>query len=277
MPEQIQQYLPNLVNYGVKIVGVIVALVVALIVGAWLRGLTRRALERARVDITLAKFVANVARYGVITLAVIACLGVFGIETTSFAAVLGAAGLAIGLAFQGTLSNLAAGVMLLVFRPFKVGDVVSTGGVTGSVDEIELFTVRMKTADNRLIILPNSAVFAGTIENLTAFDTRRCDVSVGTDYGASLDETRTVLEQAVGKVDGILDDPGYQVYLGELGDSAILWHVRVWVRTPDYWGVREKLTHAVKTSLDEAGIGIPFPQRDVHLDSPVIDALRRSA
>lgn len=277
MTEELQQYVPTIVSYGTKIVGVIAALVGALIVGAWLRALMRRGLDRAGVDLTLSKFVANTVRYAVVTLAVIACLGVFGIETTSFAAVLGAAGLAIGLAFQGSLSNLAAGVMLLVFRPFKVGDVVNAAGVMGSVDEIELFTVRMKTPDNRLLIVPNSAVFGGTIENLTAFDQRRCDVSVGTDYGASLDETRSVLERAVGKVDGVLDDPGYQIYLVDLGDSAVLWQVRVWVRTPDYWGMREKVTHAIKMSLDAAGIGIPFPQQDVHFDAPVVDVLRRSA
>lgn len=277
MPEQIQTYMPTIISYGTKIVGVIVALVVALMIASWLKGLTLRALQRANVDLTLSKFVSNMVRYAVITLAVIACLGVFGIETTSFAAVIGAAGLAIGLAFQGSLSNLAAGVMLLVFRPFKVGDVVSAAGVTGSVDAIELFTVRMKTPDNRLIIIPNSAVFGGTIENLTAFDLRRCDVTVGTDYEASLDETRGVLNAAVGKVDGILSDPAHQIYLGELGDSAIVWHVRAWVNTKDYWGVREKLTHAIKTSLDAAGIGIPFPQQDVHLDAPVVEALRRGA
>ena len=277
MPEQVKQYMPMAIEYGAKILGVILALIVALIVAGWLRSLVRASLTRTRVDVTLTKFISNVVRYAVLTMAVIACLGVFGIETTSFAAVLGAAGLAIGLAFQGSLSNLAAGVMLLVFRPFKVGDVVSTAGVTGLVDEIELFTVRIKTADNRLIVVPNSTVFGGTIENLTSFDTRRCDVSVGTDYGASLDETRAVLERAVSKVEGVLSDPVHQIYLGELGDSSILWHVRVWVKTSDYWKIREKLTYAVKTCLDEAKISIPFPQRDVHLDAPVIEALRRGA
>ena len=262
-------------DYVTRIVGVVVALFIALFVAGWMRRLVLKATEKAKVDVTLGKFFANAARYAVLTLAVIACLGVFGIETTSFAAVIGAAGLAIGLAFQGSLSNLASGVMLLMFRPFKVGDVVNTAGQVGKVDEIELFTTRLITPDNRMIIIPNSAVFGGTIENITFFATRRVDVDVGTVYSADLDATRKVLEDAVAAVEH-LPEPAPQVYLDVLGDSAILWKVRVWTNTPDYWAVREKLTRAIKTKLDAAGIGIPFPQMDVHLDPPVVDAMKRT-
>ncbi|CAN0548223.1 unnamed protein product [Laminaria digitata] len=268
MPKLLTDNMPIVVEYGTRIVGVIVAIFIAFIIAGWARRVVLRGTSKANVDPTLGKFFGNAARYTVITLAMIACLGVFGIETTSFAAVIGAAGLAIGLAFQGSLSNLAAGVMLLLFRPFKVGDVVNAAGTTGKIDEIELFTTRMITPDNRLIIVPNSAIFGGTIENITYFDTRRVDVDVGTDYGADLDETRKILEQAIASVDH-LAEPAPQVFLDVLGDSSIAWKLRVWVNTPDFWAVREKLTYACKVSLDKAGIGIPFPQMDVHLDGSV--------
>ena len=268
--------LTMLTGYATRIFGVVVALFLAFIVAGWVRRIVLRATDKAKVDATLSKFFANAARYGVITMAVVACLGVFGIETTSFAAVLGAAGLAIGLAFQGSLSNLAAGVMLLMFRPFKVGDVVNAAGQVGKVEEIELFTTRMITPDNRLIIIPNSAVFGSTIENITYFDTRRVDVEVGTVYSADLDETRGVLESAVARVEH-LAEPAPQVFLDVLGDSAISWKVRVWSKTEDYWALREKLTRAIKIELDAAGVGIPFPQMDVHFDANVVDAVTKSA
>lgn len=264
-------------TYAVRVVGVLVLLFVANIVASWTRRLTARALARAKLDETLAKFFSNAARYVVLVVAVVAALGVFGIETTSFAAVLGAAGLAIGLAFQGSLSNLAAGVMLLAFRPFKVGDVINAGGATGKVDEIELFTTRLVTPDNRLIILPNSSVFGGKIENVTAFDTRRVNVDVGTDYGADLQKVREVLEKVANSVEGRIDEPASQVYLLSLGASSIDWTVRVWCKTEDFWGVQERLTNDVKKALDDAGIGIPFPQTDIHLDDNVVEALKKSA
>lgn len=276
MPQLSAEHLQLAIEYGTRIVGVIVALFIAFIVAGWARRIVLRGTEKAKVDMTLGKFFGNAARYAVITLSIIACLGIFGIETTSFAAVIGAAGLAIGLAFQGSLSNLAAGVMLLMFRPFKVGDVVNAAGQVGKVDEIELFTTRMITPDNRLIIVPNSAIFGGTIENISHFSTRRVDVDVGTDYGADLDETRKVLDQAIASVDH-LAEPAPQVYLDSLGDSCINWKLRVWVNAADYWAVREKLTYAAKVSLDKAGIGIPFPQMDVHFDSDAVRAMEKKS
>lgn len=262
------------VTYATRVVGVLVLLFVANIVASWTRRLVVRALDKAKFDATLTKFFSNLARYTVLILAVLAALGVFGIETTSFAAVIGAAGLAVGLAFQGTLSNFSAGVMLLAFRPFKVGDVVTAGGTTGKVDSIELFTTRFITPDNRLFIVPNSAVFGGTIENVSAFDTRRVNVEVGTDYGADLQKTREVLEKVAGSVEGRIDEPASQVYLLQLGGSSIDWTVRVWCKSDDFWAVKERLTRDVKDALDAAGIGIPFPQQDVHLDAGVIEALK---
>ncbi len=274
MPELKPEHTQLLLEYGTRVFGVIIALFVANIVAGWVRRSVIRACETATIDEALSKFLGNMARYTVLTVAIIACLGVFGIETTSFAAVIGAAGLAIGLALQGSLSNLASGVMLLLFRPFKLGDVVKTAGVTGKVDEIELFTTRLVTPDNRLIIVPNSAVFGGTIENISFFDTRRVDIEVGTDYGADLDETRKILEQAISNVE-ILSEPAHQVIMDTLGDSCIVWKLRVWVNSPDYWAVREKLTYACKVNLDKAGIGIPYPQMDVHFDDAAVRSLAK--
>ncbi|MEL7360874.1 MAG: mechanosensitive ion channel domain-containing protein [Bacteroidota bacterium] len=249
-----------------KVAGVIVFLLLALWIGGALKSYTIRRLTASEFDPALTKFFGGMVRISIIALALIACLGVFGIETTSFAAILAGAGLAIGLAFQGTLSNFSAGVMLLTFRPFTVGDVVNAAGVVGKVDEIGLFVTTMDTVDNRRIIVPNGSLFGATIENITYHATRRTDVAVGTDYSADLDATRTVLEGVFAKVDGILLEPAPQVYLDSLGDSSINWSVRAWCKAGDFWGVKEKLTRQVKMDLDAAGIGIPFPQMDVHLD-----------
>lgn len=198
--------------------------------------------------------------------AILGILGMFGVETTSFAAVIGAAGLAIGLAFQGTLGSFSSGVLLLTFRPFNVGDYVEVGGTAGTVEEIELFTTVLITVDNKKVIVPNSAVTGNTITNYTALDKRRVDVSVGTEYGADLDETRKVLEGVVAGIEQKLEEPDSMVYLAELGASSIDWQLRVWVKTADYWAVRQIIVRDTKKALDAAGIGIPFPQMDVHLD-----------
>ena len=253
-------------QYGVRVVGALLLLFAAWVLAGWVGSVVRRSLERANFDLTLTKFFSNVARYVVLILALLSCLGVFGVNVTSFAAVLAAAGFAIGLAFQNSLSNFSAGVMLLVFRPFKVGDVVNVAGHTGIINEIELFTTQMDTFDNRRIIIPNSQVFDSTIENISYHSTRRVDVSVGTEYSADLDKTREVLEGVANAVEAKLPEKDIQVALLELGDSAISWQVRVWVNAPDWWPTREMLTRNIKVALDEAGIGIPFPQMDVHLD-----------
>jgi len=263
-----EQIAPLITQYGVKVIGVLVFLFIAWIFAGWVRRLTLRAMEKAKIDLTLRRFISNTLRWVVLLLAGVACLGAFGIETTSFAALIAAIGFAIGMAFQGTLSNLAAGVMLLVFRPFKIGDVVSVAGVTGKVNEIELFTTTMDTADNRRIIIPNGAIFGSTIENFSHHSTRRVEVVVGTDYAADLDRVREVLINAASGLDDILADPAPGVVLSELGGSSVDWSVRVWVNAQDYWGVREALTRAVKMALDEANIGIPYPQMEVHMVSP---------
>ena len=255
-----------IVSYGTRLVGVIVLVVVAWIVAGWVQRLIVRRLETTKFDATLAKFFANMARWVILVLAILAALGMFGVETTSFAALLGGAGLAVGLAFQGSLSNFAAGVMLLVFRPFKVGNVVKIAGVIGKVDEIELFFTTLDTSDNRRFILPNSQVFGAVIENVTFHERRRVDVPVGVDYSADVDTTREVLEAAAARIPDILSDPAPKVVLASLGDSAVDWQVRVWCETANYYTVLEASIRETKLALDEAGIGIPFPQMDVHLD-----------
>jgi len=263
--EIFDELLPTLTEYGVKTIGVIVVFAVSWILANWSRRALRNVLRKAKLDETLAKFFSNVSRWIILLVAALACLGAFGIETTSFAAVLGAAGLAIGLAFQGSLANLASGVMLLVFRPFSVGDVVNIAGMLGKVDEIDLMGTTLDTFDNRRIIIPNAKIFGDIIENITHHKVRRADIDVGTDYGADLKATRAALEKACGDVPGQPEGRDPAVVLLSLGDNAISWSVRVWTKTEDYGPTRERVIEAVKTRLDEAGIGIPYPQLDVHL------------
>ena len=262
----------TLIFYGLAALKVILILFIGWIIAGWARRIVRKGMAKAGVDLTLAKFVSNMAKWAVLALVFITVLGIFGIETTSFAALIAAGGLAIGLAFQGTLGNMASGIMLLVFRPFSVGDVITCAGVTGKVDEIELFTTTLDTPDNRRLIIPNGSVFGSTIENITHHPRRRVDVAVGVDYGASTDETRTVLEQVaadISQMEGALTDPEPAVVLGDLGDSAVTWSCRVWADTAEFRNVKQALTREVKRQLDAANISIPFPQMDVHIDGAI--------
>lgn len=254
------------VPYALSLLGALLLLFVAWLLGGWVRRRVRGALGRTHIDVALAMFLGNLARWSILVMALLAALTIFGFEITAFAAVIGAAGLAIGLAFQGTLSNFASGMLLLALRPFTVGDVVSAGGVRGKVAEIQLFTTIFDTPDNRRLFVPNNQIFNDVIENDTFHDTRRVQVDVGASYDADVDETRAALQRAIDSVDGVLAEPASQIYLDTLGGSSVDWRVRVWVNTPDFWTVREALTRAVKMKLDEAGIGIPYPQMDIHVD-----------
>ena len=265
------------VQGGMRVALVLVILFLALTIAGWASAAVRASLGRMRFDPTLTKFFAKLARWGVLLLAALSCLGYFGVETTSFAAVLGAVGFAVGLALQGTLSNFAAGAMLLLFRPFKVGDVVNVAGLLGKVDEIELFTTTLDTFDNRRLILPNSSVFGSTIENVTHHPVRRVDVEVGAEYSADIDATRSALERAIGLTDGVLRDPEPAVVLLGLGASSVDWRVQAWAPTGDFLAVKQALIRSVKRSLDAAGIGIPFPQMDIHIQAPGEDEGARRA
>ena len=256
-------------DYGMPLVWALVIIVISFIVGKMASGMVQRAAGKAKVDLTLSRFFGKLVYYAVLILGFTFALSKFGIEMTSFAAILAAMGFAVGMAMSGTLGNFANGVMLLIFRPFDVGDVISAAGVTAKVNAIELFTTTLDTPDNRRIIVPNSAIYGGTIENITHHDERRCDVFVGVDYSADMDKTREVLTKAAEALDEYNvkgEGRGFQVFMIDLGDSSVNWTVRFWTTGADFWTAKEKLTHAVKQHLDEAGIGIPFPQMDVHLD-----------
>ena len=258
-----------LLDWGPKIAGAIIILVATFIVGKIIARIVSRTAEKAKIDLTLSRFFGKMVYYLVLVIGVMIALGTVGVEVTSFAAILAAAGFAVGMAMSGTLGNFANGVMLLIFRPFDVGDVISAAGVTAKVNAIELFTTTLDTPDNRRIIVPNSAIYGGTIENITHHDERRCDVFVGCDYGADLYKTREVLTKAAESLDQYNvkgEGRGFQIFLIDLGDSSVNWTVRFWTTGADFWTAKEKLTEAVKQHLDEAGIGIPFPQMDVHLD-----------
>ncbi len=260
-----EAFLPQLADYGVRVIGVLIALWLSFKLSGWLGSNITNTLRARKFDATLSIFFGSLTRWLVLVSAILACLSLFGIETTSFAAILGAAGLAVGLAFQGTLSNFSAGVLLLVFRPFKVGDFINAGGQSGTVVEIGLFVTALDTPDNRRIIVPNSAISAGTIENISHNSVRRVEVAVGIDYTADLAQTRSVLEAAALSVEGRHPERGHQVAITGLGASSVDWVVRVWCASSDFWPVNERTIVAVKTHLDAAGIGIPYPQMDVHL------------
>jgi len=249
------------VTYTTRVLGVIVILVLAFVVAGWASRTLVGRLNKVGFDTTLTKFLGSMSRWAIIIFAILGCLGIFGIETTSFAAVIGGASLAIGLAFQGSLSNVAAGAMLLLFRPYKVGDTITVGGRTGKVDTIDLFMTTLDTPDNRRIIVPNGQVFGTTIENVTFHDRRRVDIPVGVSYDADIDETRAVLAKAAERIELMLPDTEVVALLTGLGASSLDWQLRVWAPTASYHKVVDQGTRAVKLALDEAGIEIPFPHQ----------------
>lgn len=253
-------------SYVLNGVAFLFILVVGWYVARWVRGLIRGSLERPKVDKTLTKFSGNFAYYAIILLAIFAGLETVGVETASFVAVLAAASFAVGLALQGTLANFAAGIMLLIFRPFGVGDYVEVADETGFVRDISLFFTHLTTRDNRLVIVPNGDILGSKMENIFAHDVIRVGCSVGTDYPADIDATREVLLEAARNVDDRVEEKGEQAALQALGGSSINWEVRVWAEPEDYFRLKQELTRQVKYKLDEAEIGIPYPQMDVHLD-----------
>jgi small conductance mechanosensitive channel len=273
MPESIPTSLedltvlaPMLIEYASSVFFALLILIVGLIVAGLMSRRVVRFAESRNVDPTLSRFFGQVLRYTLVILSILTALTACGIETTSFAAVLGATGLAVGLALQGTLGNVAAGTMLILFRPFRAGQYVEVGGKAGTVEAISLFAVTLVTPDNREITVPNGQVFGNVIENFSARDTRRVQITVGLDYAADPDRTREVLLQVVRNYQPRLDDPEPAVVCAGLGASSVDWHCRVWVASSEFWPCMDRLTVDIKKGLDAAGIGIPFPQMDVHLD-----------
>ena len=261
----VQQLSGVLSAYGLKVIGAIVVLIVGRAIAGWLRRLTVRGMKRADVDESLIPFVAGIVYALAMVFVIVAVLGLFGIPTASFIAVLGAAGLAVGLALQGTLSNFAAGVMLLLFRPFRVGDLVEVAGTLGVVKQIGIFATHIDTLSNIRVILSNTTVYGDKISNYTANEIRRVDLTVGVSYADDLPTAKSVINQILSSHDKVLTDPAPQVEVVEMGDSSVNLIVRPWCATDDYWRVYFDVTQSCKEQLEAAGCSIPFPQRDVHL------------
>lgn len=251
--------------WGLKVI----AAVAIFIIGRWIASLVRRVVRRvmgkAHVEPIITGFVSSIAYIALLAFAVIAALGQLGIQTTSFIAILGAAGLAIGLALQGSLANFAAGFLMIIFRPFKVGDFIEGAGVAGVVEEIQIFTTSLKSPDNKMIIIPNAKLSGDNIVNYSTQETRRVDMTVGVAYDSDLAHVKRVLTDIIGQEERILADPLPQVVVAELADSSVNLVVRVWTRTGDFWPVKFDMTENIKNRFDAEGIGIPFPQREIHV------------
>ncbi len=224
----------------------------------------RRVLKKTKTDTAIVSFVGSLAYVIILVFAVLAALAKFGIQTTSFVAVLGAAGFAIGFALQGSLANFAAGVLILVLRPYKIGDYVQGAGVAGTVKDIELFTTELATVDNVKIIVPNGKLFGDVIQNVSGYDTRRVDLVIGISYGSSIKEAYDAVKNILDEDERVLPDPAPQIAVSELADSSVNLVVRPWVKSADYWSTRFDLTRKIKETFDEKGIEIPFPQMVVH-------------
>ena len=251
--------------FGVKIVSALAVFIIGRWIVKYLGNLTGKVMEKRNIDPTLTRFVSNMTYIALLTFVILAALGMLGVQTTSFIAVIGAAGLAVGLALQGSLSNFAAGVLMIIFRPFKVGDFIEGAGVAGVVEEIQIFTTQLATPDNKTIIIPNAKLTADNIINYSTKGTRRADMVFGIGYDADIDSARDIITEILSNDGRVLKDPPLQVVVSQLADSSVNFAARVWVNATDYWGVVFDTTEAVKKRFDKAGITIPFPQRDVHL------------
>lgn len=264
------EHIPDLVKqmvalYGLKILAAIAILILGRMAAGWIRSLIRKVMERAGTDPMLVSFVGNLSYFALLAFVVIAALNQLGIQTTSFIAILGAAGLAIGLALQGSLQNFAAGVLIIIFRPYKVGDFIEGGGTTGIVEAMDIFTTQMRTGDNKAVIVPNAKLLGDNITNYSTKPTRRIDLVIGVGYDDDLAKVKQVLNDILAAEERILKDPEPTVAVAELADNSVNFVVRPWVNSGDYWPVHFDLLETIKTRFDAEGISIPYPQRDVHL------------
>jgi small conductance mechanosensitive channel len=269
MEENVQEFIDTTValvsTWGLKVIGAITVLIIGRWVAGWIRKAVKTSLEKAKVDASLVPFLSSMIYYVTMAVVVIAVLNLFGIETTSLIAIVGAAGLAIGLALQGTLSNFAAGVMILLFRPFRVGDWVEIAGTAGGVAEIGIFSTTLNTGDFVRITVPNSAIYGAIIKNYSANENRRIDMVMGISYGDDIGKAIATIRRVLASEERVLKDPEPDVAVTELGDSSVNLVVRPWCKGTDYWPTRRALTQALKEQLEADGCNIPFPQRDVHL------------
>ncbi len=261
--ELINTYIiPWAINIGMALAIFIIGRQVA----GMLLNVVDKMLNKARMDSMLVSFVHSILNALLLLFIIIAALDQLGVDTTSFIALIGAAGLAVGLALQGSLQNFASGVLLIVFRPFKVGHFIEAAGVSGVVEEIGIFSTRMKTGDNREIIVPNGAIYGGTITNNSARDTRRIDMVFGIGYDDDIRKAKEIMQAILNADARVLSDPAPLIAVAELADSSVNFVVRPWVNASDYWGVKFDVTEKIKLAFDDAGISIPYPQMDVHID-----------
>ncbi|WP_368926703.1 small-conductance mechanosensitive channel MscS [Serratia marcescens] len=254
-----------LIQYAVNIVAAIVILIIGSIVARVVGNALNRVMKLRGIDATVADFLSAIVRYGVLAFTFIAVLGRVGVQTTSVIAVLGAAGLAVGLALQGSLSNFAAGVLLVIFRPLRVGEYVDLGGVAGTVDQVQIFSTTLRTADNKTIVVPNGKIIAGNIINYSREPNRRVDIVVGVAYSADIDVVKKVLGDVIAADKRIMHAKGVTVRLNEMAPSSLNFVTRSWTTNAEYWNVYFDLMENFKRALDAHNIGIPFPQMDVHL------------
>jgi len=255
----------NALDFSINLITAILIFYVGRMVVRMITRGVRKVMEARQIDLTLVTFASNLINMILLVIVVIAAVGALGVQTTSFIAILGAAGLAVGLALQGSLSNFASGVLIIIFRPYKVGDWVEAAGISGSVVEVQILTTVLKTGDNKQVIVPNSQIMGSIITNYSTNDTRRVDMVVGVSYDDDLDKVRNTLEELVAADERILKDPAHTIAVSALADSSVNFVVRPWVKTSDYWGVMFDMTEAIKKRFDQEGISFPFPQQDVHL------------
>ncbi|MDG5469217.1 mechanosensitive ion channel [Deltaproteobacteria bacterium IMCC39524] len=264
------QYVDTLINmfvvWGPKLVGAILALLIGLWLANMIAGGLSRRMEKSAVDPSLRPFLTSLVSTLLKILVVVSVLGMVGIQMTSFIAILGAAGLAVGMALSGTLQNFAGGVMILIFKPFKVGDVIEAQGYTGAVNAIQIFNTILKTPDNKTVIIPNGGLSTSSMVNYSTEPTRRVDWTFGIAYGDDIDKAKQVLSELLTSNEKVLQDPAPFIELGELADSSVNFTVRAWVNAADYWAVHFYMLEKVYRGFGEAGLNIPFPQMDVHLD-----------
>lgn len=258
--------MPYIVEYGLDLVGAILILIIGWIVANWVQKRVRKLGQKSeKLDETLTTIFAKTAKVIIMVVVVIAVLQQFGVQTASLLAVVGAAGLAIGLAWQGTLSDIAAGIMILIMRPFKIGDAVEVAGTTGVVDEIGLVLTKMHTFDNVAMFMPNSDIWGAKIMNYATNDIRRVDMVFGFGYDDNMDRAMEIAREILEADERVLEDPAPQIAVSELGDSSVNIIVRPWTTKEDYWALKFDVTKRIKERYDEEGLSIPYPQRDVHL------------
>ena len=253
------------VEFGLDLLIALVIFVVGRIVARMIQKGIGRVMEAQEVDKILQSFVGNLAYWTLMVFVIIAAINQIGVQTTSLIAIMGAAGLAVGLALQGSLSNFAAGVLIVVFRPYRVGDWVEAAGISGSVEQDQILTTVLKTGDNKKIIVPNSQIMDSIITNYSANATRRVDMVIGVSYDDDIDKVRATLQELIDADSRILNEPECTITVSALADSSVNFNVRPWVKTEDYWAVMFDLTEAIKKRFDQEGISFPFPQQDVHL------------